>query len=237
MVSWWFDHEPGNDDLQDEKPPTKKRKRERLPASTIETRLGTIRRLSGVKNEVGLRQIAIRLPPYEMSSLDHSYWWYTGRGGQGIQTFFLAELLNFRGTMKAWIMHTGIWRASKLSESNTCAAMLYLVSILSFVVSPLPQVKVPDAKAAAEILEAFDVEVVNKTLPLCDPTTLFSPSESFLQDMALRCVAAAIWFIPGPLLMAGTPGTGHSFTDPIVYISHTGYLARLEWKISTEIRG
>ena len=115
--------------------------------------------------------------------------------------------------------------------------MPYLVSILSFVVSPLPQVKVPDAKAAAEILEAFDVEVVNKTLPLCDPTTLFSPSESFLQDMALRCVAAAIWFIPGPLLMAGTPGTGHSFTDPILYISHTGYLARLEWKISTEIRG
>jgi len=53
-------------------------------------------------------------------------------------------------------------------------------------VSSLPHVKVPDAKAAAEILEEFDVEVVNKTLLLFNLTTLPSPSESFLQDAALQ---------------------------------------------------
>ena len=46
--------------------------------------------------------------------------------------------------------------------------------------------KLSDARAAAEILEEFNVEVVNKTLPLFDLTSLSSPSESFLQDIAPR---------------------------------------------------
>jgi len=60
-----------------------------------------------------------------------------------------------------------------------------IYSILCRLLS-LPHVKVPDAKAAAEVLEGFDVDAVNKTLPLFDPTTLPIPSQSFLQDMALH---------------------------------------------------
>jgi len=96
MISWWFNHESRNEDPPKEKPSPKKRKREPQahPASTIETRLGTKRRLSGVKKEVALRPIAIR-PLDQISSVDHSYWWCTGKGGQGIQTGFFGGVVEF----------------------------------------------------------------------------------------------------------------------------------------------